>query len=84
MDFYKENAGSCIPILDDYKIDGFESAKINVALPVNTPNKHFNTTYRWRAVYDAERITGFACPEAVIFGVVSNRCENFNGHPDLL
>ena len=81
--FKEENAGDCITILDDYKIDGFESAKLNVGLPVRSQNKHFNTIYRWRAIYNAERMPEFACPEAVIFGVVSNRCKDLDGYADL-
>ena len=77
--FMKKNAGRMIEIIDDFCFKGFRAAKLNKRLPIELENTNLSTTYRWRARYETASKNNF---DAVIFGVVSNRCTEFHAYPD--
>ena len=76
--FLKENAGHRIEIQQDQlSFNGYRAAKLDKPLPISLDNKDSSIIFRWRAVIEA------MCEgsDAVIFGVVSNRCDKFHAYP---
>ena len=77
--FLKENAGQYIKIeSDQLSFDGYRAAKLDQPLPISLEYKNMSITYRWRAVCECSCEGSL---DAVIFGVVSNRCTRFHAYP---
>ena len=82
--FLEANAGHMIRIQrDQLSFDGYRAAKLDEPLPTLLEKGNTSMIYRWRAVIEA---TCGGSLDAVIFGVVSNRCKKFHAYPyiDLL
>ena len=77
--FLAENAAPHIKIQSDQlSFNGFRSAKLDQPLPASVTGTSISIVYRWRAVNEAPH-----GDDAVIFGVVSNRCigKDFEAYP---